>query len=118
MESPTSLLAAALIASREPPSYAPLPRHSRARRRSAGALIAVLALVLVAVFAATAAAQDRSIRLLSDGPFPTDPDLGASFLEEAGAQVFIQTDEQLAGNRGTPRRVAFRLTAPHPLPPH
>jgi hypothetical protein len=109
MESPTSLLAAALLASREPPSYAPLPRHSRARRRSSGALIAVLALVLVAVFAATAAAQDRSIRLLSDGPFPTDAELGASFLDEAG---------RAGANRGTPRRVAFRLTPPHPLPPN
>src|SRR5262245_50552297 len=97
MESPTSFLAAAaLAAEREVPQHHAVPRRSRPRRPHI-AVIAVLTVLALAVFASVAAAQEPTIRLLSDGPFPTDPELPAAFAQEAGGQVFFQTEEQLAG---------------------
>src|SRR5262245_45848804 len=94
MESPTSLLAAAALRSSPPPPRIPRPRRPRRRLTLAG-LIAVI----VAATAPAADAETRDLRLLSDGPFRTDPALGANFLYESadGSRAFFQTDEPLEG---------------------
>jgi hypothetical protein len=87
MESPTSLLAAAALHTSPPPR---VPRPRRPRRLG-------LALASVVAFLAAAPAADaetRSLRLISDGPFRTDPAQRADFVAESadGSRVFFQTD--------------------------
>jgi hypothetical protein len=93
MESPTSLIAAAALDTSPPPR---VPRPHRPRRRLT---LAALVAIVVAVAAPAADAETRNLKLLSDGPFATDPALPAGFLYESpdGTRVFFQTDEALAG---------------------
>ena len=63
--------------------------------------LALASLVAVLAAAAPAAhAETRSLELLSDGPFTTDPASPAGFLYESadGSRVFFQTDEPLEGS--------------------
>jgi hypothetical protein len=61
--------------------------------------LALAGLVALLAAAPAANAETRSLKLLSDGPFRTDPASPAGFLYESadGSRAFFQTDEPLEG---------------------
>ncbi len=76
--------------------------------------LALASLVAVLAAAAPAAhAETRSLELLSDGPFTTDPASPAGFLYESagGSRVFFQTDEPLEGSDTDATLDAYMRTA-------
>jgi hypothetical protein len=110
MESPTSLLAATAHHASPRPH---VPRPRRPRRRFAVTIAAAFALLTTA---SAADADTRSLSLITDGVFGTDPAIPAKLIRvsDDGSRVFFTTPEVMASTDTDSSVDAYMRSGPAP----